>query len=274
METFGFLKFRRNAPAGAGTDDDEKTDDEGSFFDLVLKSPDRAAVRRGDVAAEKDFEFLESPRDVFPRKTGFSNSKASSSPVNPLPPATTKFRVFMLSFRKTPKCEKIEESNRKLQVASVLMARDDSLRSQLLKETSDHETSPEKSPRESVTKYMKLIKPLQWKVWKRHNMKARFTRSLTPSSSPVTARVHLSPRSSSESSRMGSLKTVAKHFGKSRSASAGVGVAWPPTRRRDDLLLERVDGIQSAVLYCKKSYNSSSTKGTFLPKTKTKTIYV
>ncbi|KAI3471181.1 hypothetical protein Pfo_027844 [Paulownia fortunei] len=297
MEAFGILKFWRNAAAGADVisdggglrsaafrmDDDEETDDEDSFFDLVLKSPDRVAVGRGDEAAKKDFQFIESPRDVLLSKNGFSNSK-TLSPVTLLR-STPKFKVFMLGFRKSSKCEKtesnaelkgsqlnqfsksskIEESNRfsvkcrveEMPVASIL-ARGNSLRSQLLKETSDYETSSKKSSRDEVPKYLKLIKPLYLKVWKRQNEKAKLTDSLTPSSSPVMAPVNLSRRKFSEGSRVGSFKIVVKQLGKSRSASAAVGMAPPLARLRDDSLLEQDDGIQGAVLYCKKSYNSSS----------------
>lgn len=309
MEAFGILKFWWNAATGAdvvsdgggggggglrkaafGTENDEETDNEDSFFDLILKSPDSVAVRRGDIAEKKDFQFVESPRDVFVSKNDFSNSK----PLYPvtLLRSTPKFKVFMLGFRKSSKCEKaesngefrgsplnqlakslkIEESNRfsvtcrvEKMPGACSLARDNSLRSQLLKETSDYETWSEKSSRGSVPKYLKLIKPLYLMVWKRQNEKTKFMDSLTPSASPVTAPANLSPRKFSEGSRMGSFKIAAKRLGKSRSASATVGIGPQRARRRDDSLLERHDGIQSAVLYCKKSYNSSS-KGTFLPK--------
>lgn len=57
------------------------------------------------------------------------------------------------------------------------------------------------------------------------------------------------------------LRVVCKHLGKSRSASAVVAAAPTSgsvqTRRRDDSLLQQQDGIQSAILHCKKSFNSS-----------------
>ncbi|KAK6117659.1 hypothetical protein DH2020_048621 [Rehmannia glutinosa] len=281
MEASGILW--RNAANGAG--DDEETDDEDSFFDLVFKSPDRVAVRRGDEAVKKDFQFIESPRDVLLSKSGLSISDSKDfSPVTLLR-STPKFSVFFM-FRKPSRCEKIEsngelkgspfnlfsksskidENNRfsvkcrveEMPIASNL-ARDNSLRSQLLKETSDYETLSDKSSRDAVPKYLKLIKPLLYlKIWKRQNEKAKLTDSLTPSSTPVNAPVDLSSMKFSEGSRAGSFKIVTKRLGKSRSASAAIGLPPPPARRRDDSMLEQREGIQGAVLYCKKSYNSSS----------------
>ncbi|KAL6526976.1 hypothetical protein OROGR_016066 [Orobanche gracilis] len=270
MEAFGFLRFHRsdvisNGGGSRNADEDGETDDGDSFFDMVFESPDRIAVRRDDVGdARKDFHFIESP---------------ASSPVTLLRP-TTKFKVFyMFSFRKPSRCERnlfVGDSSSKstktdgrsrlsvkcrveeMPVASIV-AGDNSLRSQLLKETCDWGTPPEKTApsRDAIPKYLKLIKPLYLKVWKRHNEKAKLKDSLTPLSSPATASVKLSPLKFSEFSRAGSFKIAAKRLGKSRSASATIGVPPPLVRRRDDSLLEQQDGIQGAVLYCKKSYNSS-----------------
>lgn len=245
--------------------DEEETDDEDSLFDLAFRSPDRNAINE---ASKKDFQFIESPRDVLQSKNNFSDSK----PVTILRSAP-KFKVFMLGFKKSSKCEKtesnaelkasplnqlskpskLEQSNRfsiKCRVAaSPVFARDNSLRSKMLKDSAEFEISSEKS----VPKYLKLINPFYTKA----SNKAKSIDSSTPSSSPVTAPVNLSPRKFSESSRVGSFKIVTRNLGKSRSASSAVGVAPPSIRRRDDSLLEQHDGIQGAILHCKKSFNSS-----------------
>ncbi|KAH6760546.1 hypothetical protein C2S51_017495 [Perilla frutescens var. frutescens] len=291
MEAFGLLKFWRNAAAGAdvsseGDDvrnaafatDEEETDDEDSFFDLDFKSPHRGAVKERDGDSKKDFLFIESPRDVLLSKSdNFSNSKPLS-PVTILRSAP-KFKVFMLGFRKSSKCDKAEsngelkasplnqlskstqldQSNRfsvKCRAADApIFTRDNSLRSKMMKENFDYETASDvASTEKSVPKYLKLIKPFYVKV----SNKAKSTDSVTPSSSPVTAPVNLSPRKFSEGSRVGSFKIVTRNLGKSRSASATVGVAPPSIRRRDDSLLEQNDAIQGAILHCKRSFNSSS----------------
>ncbi|KAL0400661.1 UNVERIFIED_CONTAM: putative membrane-associated kinase regulator 5 [Sesamum latifolium] len=294
MEALGVLKFWRNEAAGADASsecddvrnaafaiDDEETDDDDSLFDLVFKSPDRGATKRGDGASKKDSQFLESPRDVFLSKNDSSNSKPLS-PVSILRSAP-KFKVFMLGFKKSSKCEKTESSNGELKASSLnqlskssklgqsnrfsvecrvadvpvapVFARDNSLRSKMLKESIEYEASTDVlSSEKSVPKYLKLIKPFYGKASK----KTKSTDSVTPSSSPVTAPVNLSPKMFSEGSRIGSFKIVTRNLGKSRSASAAVGVAPPVVRRRDDSLLEQHDGIQGAILHCKKSFNSSS----------------
>lgn len=129
-----------------------------------------------------------------------------------------------------------------------------------MKEKFEYENASDFSSSEkSVPKYLKLIKPFYEKV----SNKTKSADSVTPSSSPVTAPVNLSPKKFSEGSRIGSFKIVTRNLGKSRSASAAVEVNPPSIRRRDDSLLEQNDGIQGAILHCKKSFNSSS-RGTFI----------
>ncbi|KAH6763856.1 hypothetical protein C2S51_015105 [Perilla frutescens var. frutescens] len=60
------------------------------------------------------------------------------------------------------------------------------------------------------------------------------------------------------------LKVVRKHLGKSRSASTAAAAA-PPAKvvsdRRDDSLMQLQDGIQGAILHCKKPFNTSREDG-------------
>lgn len=302
MEALGLLKFWRSVAAGADTSseaddvrssafvtDEEETDGEDSFFDLDFKSPECCALKERDGDSKKDLDFVESPRDVLRSKNDhFSNSKPLS-PVSILRSAP-KFKVFMLSFRKSSKCDKavsngelkaspvnqlsksskLDQRNRfsgNCRVADApaavpVFARDNSLRSKMTKETFDCDTASDSTPAEKyVPKYLKLIKPFYAKV----SNKVKSADAVTPSSSPVTAPVNLSPRKFSEGSRVGSFKMVTRNLGKSRSASATatVGTAPPSIRRRDDSLLEQNDGIQGAILHCKKSFNSSP-QGTFI----------
>ncbi|XP_073129395.1 uncharacterized protein [Henckelia pumila] len=286
MEGLGILKFWRNSSAGdevhgaAFVSDEEETDEDDSFFDLVFKPPATGERRN------KDFEFIESPRDVFLTKSEFMISKPHSPAVT-LVRSTPKFRVFMLGFKMTTKCEKvyqscaeskpspsnrsskpskIERENRfsgkcgaeEMRIASVL-GRENSLRSRLLRDEDEDETLPGGAPSvKSIPKYLRLIRPFQMKASK----KAKVVNSITPSHPPVTAPVNLSPSKFSVGSRsVGSFKIAARNLVKSRSASAATSAmspAPPSVRRRDDSLLEQHDGIQGAILHCKKSYNSSS----------------
>ncbi|EYU29721.1 hypothetical protein ABFS82_12G115000 [Erythranthe guttata] len=136
--------------------------------------------------------------------------------------------VDLLGFIKLSKCNKTKSNGElegislvnhvpkclKSSVASTL-GKDDNLRSHLLIETSDCETSSEKlPPRESVPKYLKLIRHVLYsKVWKRQNEKVKSTASLTtPSTAPANARVQLSSRSSLEGGRTGGALRGALRF--------------------------------------------------------------
>ncbi|XP_047959199.1 membrane-associated kinase regulator 5-like [Salvia hispanica] len=241
MEAFCVLEFQTTSPESPP----EQTDDEDSFFDLVLKSP--------------DIRSTESPGDVFGRGNGYVNSRPLCKVT--LVRSTPKFRVFMLGFGKSVKCERSETKRSPLihsPRSPKVTCRDEktrvagasSLRSQLLKETSDYESSPEKSSRGLIPKYLKLIRPLYLMVWRRQHEKKKPTESSTPFASPMTLP---SPKRISDGSRIGSFKIAARRLGKSRSVSTAVGMSPQPARRRDDSLLERLDGIQNAVLYCKSS---------------------
>ncbi|XP_073148005.1 uncharacterized protein [Henckelia pumila] len=304
MEAFSDFKIGRTAGAGAvassggdsftnhcGNANEDASnsctdgeEDEESFFDLVLKSPDSSTIKGGDEASKKDLQFIESPRDVFFSKNSVLDASSKAmSPISLLMPPP-KFKVFRLGFKQIAqsrkpepnaqlsefwKSSKIEQRSKvsakcseEMHVSSVF-ARDNSLRSKMLeekydceRETSSSVVSPEKLSRDSVRKYLKLIKPLYAKVSKRQNEKQVKSKA---SSTPLPSPVNLSKLGDGRSI-VGSFKVVARHSGQSRYTSA----AQPPIRRRDDSLLEQHDGIQGAILHCKESYNSSSAEYTRL----------
>ncbi|KAJ0043949.1 hypothetical protein Pint_17572 [Pistacia integerrima] len=120
-------------------------------------------------------------------------------------------------------------------------------------------SSSKRFSKDLIQKYLKLIKPLYVKVSKTKNEKMRFSGQLTeasPTSSPATLPVH-SPLK--ERNTSGGFRALNRHLGKSKSASATVS---SPARRDDSLLLQH-DGIQSAILHCKKSFNSSRDSSSF-----------
>ncbi|KAJ8536828.1 hypothetical protein K7X08_035229 [Anisodus acutangulus] len=62
-----------------------------------------------------------------------------------------------------------------------------------------------------------------------------------------------------QGNRVAAFGAVCKHVMKSRSkASTFAGVSSSPMNRRDDSLLEQNDGIQGAILHCKRSYSTAS----------------
>ncbi|KAJ0261729.1 Membrane-associated kinase regulator 5 [Hirschfeldia incana] len=96
----------------------------------------------------------------------------------------------------------------------------------------------------SSKRFFDLIKPLYNKTTKKQSVNSVTT---SPASSPATAR---------EKQRSNIPSGIRRHLGKSRSASAAVGV-MSPVKRLDESLQVQQDGIQSAILHCKKSFHGS-----------------
>lgn len=142
--------------------------------------------------------------------------------------------------------------------SSPALSRDNSTRSfgsKVRSSNNEEPPKPEKFSKEVLRKYLKLIKPLYVKVSKRYSDKEKFSSgegfAASPSSSPSVMSV------SSRTEKQGKgMKAVSKHLGKSRSASSTVAGAGSPASRSDDTLLQQHDGIQSAILHCKRSFNS------------------
>ncbi|XP_068644840.1 probable membrane-associated kinase regulator 2 [Aristolochia californica] len=125
-----------------------------------------------------------------------------------------------------------------------------------------------------LQKYFKMIKPLYIRVSKRYGDKLKFpgqlslgtVKAATQEVSAVreadSASTTATGKNQKQVNRIPSgLRVVRKHLGKSRSASAAVAAAPPGTsecRKRDDSLLQQQDGIQSAILHCKRSLNPSN----------------
>ncbi|KAI3919381.1 hypothetical protein MKW92_053417 [Papaver armeniacum] len=125
-----------------------------------------------------------------------------------------------------------------------------------------------------VQKYLKMIKPLYVRVSKRYNnnggafspSRSMDNSSVVPSS-PLPVKVEdeiPSKRKQGVTNLPNGLRIVRKHLGKSRSASSVNPVTTNSStsggiqaKRRDDSLLQQQDGIQSAILHCKRSFTSS-----------------
>ncbi|KAF9614557.1 hypothetical protein IFM89_019304 [Coptis chinensis] len=177
-----------------------------------------------------------------------SNNNKLQFPGSFLKPAT-KLRVLMLGFKNKPKSEKIEPTKKsftvKFKVEEVpivsLFTRDNSSRNSNNKIKSEEVvvSSEEKKvvSRDSLHKYLKMVKQLNFRVSKGFS-------------------------ESKEGNLTAGLRNVRKHLGKSRSASSAVAAVpsssmATQSRRHDDSLLQQQDGIQSAILHCKRSFTAS-----------------
>ncbi|XP_051151418.1 probable membrane-associated kinase regulator 2 [Andrographis paniculata] len=141
---------------------------------------------------------------------------------------------------------------------------------------SDSALEEKKLTKEVVQKYLKMVKPFYVRVSKRYVEKLKFsavTKPMPPAPAPSpksgepapVKNVKTQPKQVGNNLQAG-LKVVRKRLGKSRSASCAAVAAPPPppptaSNRRDDSLLQVQDGIQSAILHCKRSFNATRDGG-------------
>ncbi|KAI3823678.1 hypothetical protein L1987_05118 [Smallanthus sonchifolius] len=142
-----------------------------------------------------------------------------------------------------------------------------------------------KFTKETMQRYFRKVKPLYVRVSKKYGEKLKFAGQISfpgaskPNFVPpaTTEEQKQSPAANPEVSepplllstakglKQGNLpaglRVVCKHFGKTWSASAPAAAAAPPvtisSKRLDDSLLQQQDGIQSAILHCKRSFKAS-----------------
>lgn len=117
------------------------------------------------------------------------------------------------------------------------------------------DSSSKRFSKDVVQKYLKLVKPLYVMVSRKQTDAARLSGELSAMSSPAMPPLASSKMHALLKSPAG-FPAVPKRLGKSRSASASGGVSSPA--RRDDSLVQQHDGIEGAILHCKRSFNSSS----------------
>ncbi|KAL3524345.1 hypothetical protein ACH5RR_017179 [Cinchona calisaya] len=273
-DSYDKQQVKSNVKSCVLTKESSQEDSVNNLIELELESPLKARVFTVD-----------------------SNSNSNFKPQSPISllKSAPKFRVFLLGFRKSKSSDKSEaneapkKQNHKFQKSSQneqskrftvkckveevpiasLFSRDNSLRSKLQREKSfDFSINDDASKQKEVPMYLKLIKPLYIRASKRYTTtdnKLKFPwdqlSKVSPLSSPSTV-PSTSPRKLSDErrgNRGAGFKVVSKHLGKSRSASSTVvGTTSSPANRRDDSLLLQHDGIQSAILHCKRSYNSTA----------------
>ncbi|EOY23371.1 Uncharacterized protein TCM_015288 isoform 1 [Theobroma cacao] len=257
---------------------------------------DRVLQESAKNVGDKDLDLPQQTRSLSPNDH-FSKRKImpiepSSKPQSPIAllKSAPKFRVFTLKKSKsmanantyraektefigismeTPKREN-QGSSKHLKVTFKIeespnlpiFTRENSLRKTKGKtEDSLSDDSSKRLSKDLIQKYLNIIKPLYVKVSKRNSQSDK-TKALgdlsisSPAASPATV-YSLKEKQGNHST---GVRGVCKHLGKSRSASA----AASPISRRDDSLVLQHDGIQSAILHCKRSFNSSGAESSWL----------
>ncbi|PIM99286.1 hypothetical protein CDL12_28220 [Handroanthus impetiginosus] len=236
--------------------DNENGDDEDEELKYISLTNDDIAYQNMTLSPSDELFFNGHLVPIEP---------SNKSPVSLLKSAAN-FRVLLLKLKKAKSSngvlEKAEKSEAnedksvsgkmfavKFKVDEVkgplfsLFARDnDSLKRSMQDSDTNTCTDERKLTKEVMQKYLKMLKPLYVRASSRYVEKMKF-------SGPVNFR----------GGGGGSVSLSCKHLGKSRSTSATTSA--PPgmtgSNRRDDSLLQLQDGIQGAILHCKKSFNAS-----------------
>ncbi|XP_039022711.1 probable membrane-associated kinase regulator 2 [Hibiscus syriacus] len=227
----------------------------------------------------------------------FKKSKLNSTEKNESASANEPGSVPTTSSPKKQEATQEEDNNNKNKLFTVkfkveevpimsLFSRDN-CKSQK-QQSSDETVSDEKKfSKDVMQKYLKKVKPLYVRVSRRYGEKLKFSGqlrlgSLKPATPPSTAAQK--PVTTAEKGQTevevgkntkqvnipAGLRVVCKHLGKSRSASAVAAIPPAPavSKRRDDSLLQQEDGIQGAILHCKRSFNGcqDSSESSILPR--------
>ncbi|KAG2299167.1 hypothetical protein Bca4012_010732 [Brassica carinata] len=201
-------------------------EEDDSFFELEISLSDFSLKKNKtpEETEEKQNTSSVSKSKVLPFVETTSKPQSPTTLLKP----NQKLRAF--SFKKSPTTtEKKEPSSRSLNV-----------RFRFEDETT---TRCEDSVSSSSKRFFDLIKPLYNKTTKKQSVNSVST---SPASSP----------SAREKQRSNITRSARRQLGKSRSASAAVG-AMSPAKRLDESLQVQQDGIQSAILHCKKSFHGS-----------------
>ncbi|XP_065869054.1 membrane-associated kinase regulator 5 [Euphorbia lathyris] len=296
MEALYFLKFWRSSrdhhrPSSVVDTDFEFNDEEedDSFFELELTVPD---FDTNNIPLDTDSNRFDNknqnPQFETPSVSLSNSDSLSKRKILPIEPNSTskpqspisllksapRFRVLMFKKSKSmaahETAEKTGEKKQERKVFSVkfklkevanvaIFTRDNSLRRRISEESFSDDSSKLFS-KEVMQKYLKLIKPLYVKVSRRRSEKTELSK-VSPASSPATLPSG-SPKKEKQGSIPAGIRVVCKHLGKSKSASSAATIVPPAgtVARRDDSLVLQQDGIQSAILHCKKSFNSSSSR--------------
>nr|GEV29967.1 probable membrane-associated kinase regulator 2 [Tanacetum cinerariifolium] len=237
-----------------------------------------------------DVNVSVSPSDELFFKGGFIPVEESTfKQQSRVSKSATKFRVMMLKLKKLKSNIAESEEEKKVEEVPIvsLFKRHNSSKTIKKSRNEDTNVDEKKFTKEAMQKYLRKVKPLYVRVSKRYGEKMKFSGQLNVKNSEISeskeAAVTASLPEESKQCMEGSepplmlsngngkglrqsnlpatLRVVCKHLGKSRSGGTAVVAAAPPgtvlSQRRDDSLLQQQDGIQSAILHCKRSFKAS-----------------
>ncbi|XP_009789993.1 probable membrane-associated kinase regulator 2 isoform X2 [Nicotiana sylvestris] len=198
----------------------ESDDDENSFFHLVFTGRDGHPKVDSNSEPHSPITVLRSCTKIRVFFLGLKKLKPEKSSIRDSSTARAEHKKQTLSPRTQSNRITVKRKMKDVPVSTMLFS-DNSLRSKLQKEK-DTEFERADMPK------TKLLS--------------------SPRKSPVEK----------QGNRVAVLGVVRKQLRKSRSTASVAGVSASPMNRRDDSLLEQTDGIQAAILHCKRSYSTVS----------------
>ncbi|KAG4987465.1 hypothetical protein JHK85_030448 [Glycine max] len=251
----------------------EESDGEREFkFTLSPSSNDRSDPNLSLLSPSEDIFFKGKLVHVDPNSEPNSKPQFTAS----LLKSATKFRVFMLGLKKpnpndgsdsTPAA--IPEAHKgkkhftvKFKVEEVPIVSLFSSKGNKKQSSEDQPSEEKRFSKEVMQKYLKMVKPLYIRVSRRYGDKLSLNSAAPEGVSVGGGETNVMKTSTQSQKLPAGLSVVCKHLGKSRSASSAAVAAAPPaafvsSKRRDDSLLQQQDGIQGAILHCKRSFNAS-----------------
>ncbi|QHO35555.1 putative membrane-associated kinase regulator [Arachis hypogaea] len=240
MDSLNFLKFWRNNPSPmttttaqphlvVETDIESDDDEEDSFFDLELTLHDMQTPKQ----TKHDTDDV--PSISKRKETHQHNAKTEDNPPHSSGRLHSTSKVFAL---------KLHVQDFHSCSSTPTLSRVNSTRSFGAK-LGTEQPKTHRFSKESLQKYLKLIRPFYVRVSRNYG---------DTTASPTVASV--SSGNARHSSFPAGMRGVSRHLGKSRSSPAALVGVGSLASRSDDTLLLQHDGIQGAILHCKRSFNS------------------
>ncbi|KAK8938867.1 putative membrane-associated kinase regulator 5 [Platanthera zijinensis] len=243
------------------------SDDEGPFFDLEVTIPNE---KFGDETDESNF-ILNSPENekfpfmLLPSDDFFSKSRFAPPLLKPQlyfsdTKSVTSFRISTLDPRKElnflPKQSKYFATlNVKDAPMEILFAGEDSTGVGVFPSEKKNFSCKSK---DAVHKYLGKIRPLYFRVSKKYSEKFSLFLDYEKGRAKAEETAVKTGENCRKPAMLAKLRSTCKKLGKSKSASSAMAAASSPQRRRDESGQMQQDGIQSAIVHCKRSFNAVS----------------
>ncbi|RAL37093.1 hypothetical protein DM860_004015 [Cuscuta australis] len=262
---------------GSGSDESYGENEEEGALNLTFSAADSSSCSSAADPYSSDDIFFNAAAGLFPVEPSSSDARGAANSKFPasLVKKAAKFRVLMLKLNK-PRANNAEKTESGGTNPGQKDAEEDeedespigtekrplTVRFTVVEEIEQKSNAEEKKfSRETMEKYLNFVRPLYVRVSKRYggeklgfSGRVSLNRVESKAEKGETETDPAADKSSAFRVKQG-LRGLREHLIKSRSAAPSPGV-WP-SRRRDDSLLQQQDGIQGAILHCKRSFHST-----------------